>query len=439
MSTPPDAGTPGVDPRTARRRYATACALFWLPVGLTIAPLLLLFTERGATLPTVAALFAVHSLTTVALELPTGGLSDVIGRRGVLTAAGVLNAAAFTLLALGAHTWVLATGMALMGAGRALSSGPAEAWYVDAVQARQGPGAELRTGLARGSAAGSAALAVGTLLGGLLPWLLAGPAAAFSPVLPLSVPPLLGALAALLYAGYALLALREAPRAAVSPSAVLRGVPAIVVDGLRLGVCGSLVRRVLLTSAAIGGALAAVELLTPGRVAVLTGTVESGAALFAGLACAGYACSALGNQLAPRVARLTGGSARAVRAALAVGGGGLLLLGATAGSSGPPGWALGAVGYGLLYLGLGAAGPNQNDLLHRVVPSSRRATALSVQSLALQLAGALVGLVVAPLAWAPLPWWVAAAPLLVVALLWRSGAATRTGYDIRPRVRTPSP
>lgn len=90
-----------LDVRTARRRYVTVCVLFWLPLGLTIAPLILLFTERGMAMEAIAGYFAAHSLAAAALELPTGGLSDVLGRRAVLATAGLLNLTALTLLGLG--------------------------------------------------------------------------------------------------------------------------------------------------------------------------------------------------------------------------------------------------------------------------------------------------------------------------------------------------
>ncbi|MGG8406298.1 MFS transporter, partial [Streptomyces sp. 12297] len=57
---------------------------------------------------------------------------------------------------------------------------------------------------------------------------------------------------------------------------------------------------------------------------------------------------------------------------------GLLLLCATAASTGAVAVVLAAAGYGLVYLGLGAAGPNENDILHRRVAAAGRATALSV-------------------------------------------------------------
>ncbi|GAA2874443.1 hypothetical protein GCM10010517_35110 [Streptosporangium fragile] len=432
--------TKPLDARAIRRRYVTVCVLFWLPLGLTIAPLILLFTERGMAMAAIAGFFAAHSLTTAALELPTGGLSDVLGRRAVLAAGGLLNLTALTLQALGTTAWALTLGMALMGAGRALSSGPAEAWYVDAVQAHSGPGAELRTGLARGSSATSAALATGTLVGGALPWLLGlGPdvgarlsEATSGLVLPLSVPPLLGAAIELVFVLYVLTTLREPPRPVATVRDALRGIPATVADGLRLGGRDALVRRVLIGAGAAGGALATVELLTPGRAAALTGASESGAVLFAALACAGFVCSGIGSHLAPLTARLAGSGERAVLAGLGTGVSGLLLLGGTAASTGAVSPVLAATGYGLVYLGLGAAGPNENDLLHRRVTRAGRATALSVQSLALQLVGALTGLIVGVLPPGPAPWLLAATVLLAGTLLW-----VRRGERTSPAVTGP--
>lgn len=421
-----------LDPSAARRRFATVTFLFWLPVGLYLPAQVLLLGERGMGLAAVAGLFAVHSLTVAVLELPTGGLSDVVGRRAVLAAAGALNTAALVLLALGTSAGVLVLAMAMMGAGRALSSGPAEAWYVDTVQAHSGRDAELRTGLARGGTASATALALGTLCGGGLPWLLGlGPdvgarldSVTSGLVLPLSVPPLLGSAVGLVFTAYVLTALPEPPRPPATVRGVLRDVPATVLGGLRLGVGSSLVRRVLLSAAAAGTALATVELLAPGRSADLTGAPESGALLFAALACTGFVCTALGSHCAPLVARLTGSGERGVLVGLGLGAVGMALLGVTVLWSGPTALVPAAAGYALVYLGFGAAGPNENELLHHRVDSAGRATALSVQSLALQLAGALAGLVAGALPPGPLPWLLGGSVLLAGALLWARAAAT---------------
>ncbi|MFJ9062060.1 MFS transporter [Streptomyces sp. NPDC102409] len=428
----------GLGERAARRTFVTVSFLFWLPAGLGLAPMVLLLTERGLTLAAVAAAYAAHSLTVAVLELPTGGLSDVIGRRTVLAGAGTLNACALALVGLGTTPWVIVLGMALMGAGRALSSGPAEAWYVDTVHAHAGPDAELRTGLAHGSAASSGAIALGVLTGGALPWLLGlGPdpgawlrASTSGLVLPLSVPLLLGVAVEIVYVLHVLTALTEPPRPAATLRGVLRGVPGAIGAGLRLGARDTVVRRILMSTGAAGTALAALELLTPGRAAALTGSPESGAVLFAGLAAAGFVCSALGSRLAPLVARLAGDGERAVLAGLGVSTAGLLTLGATVNADGGLAAALAAAGYGLVYLGLGAAGPSQNDLLHRRVDTGGRATALSVQSLAQQLVGAVAGLVVGVLPAGPLPWLLGAVVLLAGTLLWTRRA---------PAVPVPAP
>ncbi|MFI1224777.1 MULTISPECIES: MFS transporter [unclassified Streptomyces] len=438
----------GLDGATARRRFVTVSFLFWLPISMSIATGVLLFTERGMGLAAIAGFYAVHSLTAAAMELPTGGLSDVIGRRPVLAIAGLLNLAAFTLIGLGAAGWAIALGMGLMGCARALSSGPAEAWYVDTVHAHAGPDADLRTGLARGSSAASAALALGTLLGGGLPWLLGlRPGvgewladATGGLVIPLSVPALLGALLEGLFVLYVLSALPEPPRPRTTLRGVVGGVPAAIAAGLRLGARDALIRRILLTASAAGAALAAVELLTPGRAAALMGTAESGALVFAGLACAGFLCSALGSQLAPLVARFTGGSERAVLASLGMVTLGLTLLGLTAHSMSALATATAVTGYGLVYLGLGAAGPNENDLLHRRVDASGRATALSVQSLSLQLVAAGAGLAAGTLPPGPLPWLLAAVAVLAGALLWvRRVAPAKPLPDAPAGTETPAP
>ncbi|MFD8234445.1 MFS transporter [Streptomyces sp. NPDC059696] len=430
---------------TARRRYATVCALLWLPSGLGLASMVLLLSERGMSLATIAGLFAAQSLTVAALELPTGGLSDVLGRRPVLAVAGVFNGVAAVLVGLGTTACVLTAGLVFMGVGRALSSGTAEAWYVDTVQACSGPDAELRTGLARGGSATSAALASGMLLGGALPWLLSlGPGlgarlseATHGVVLPLSVPLLLGAAVRVVLVCYVLAVLKEPPRPPATLAAVLRGVPGTVLGGLRLGGRDALVRRILLTAAAVGGALATIELLVPGRTVGLTGAPGSGAMAYAVLSCAGFACNGVGSHLAPLTARVAGGGERAVLVCLGTGAVGLVLLAVTATSAQPPATALAVVGFCLLYLGVGAASPNQNALLHRRVTAAGRATALSVQSLALQLAGALVGLVAGALRPGPLPWLLAGAVLLTGALLWlrRVGdrAAPETAVASRAR------
>ena len=67
-----------------RRRFVALTALRWFPTGVVLPVMVLLMRQRGLDLGEVGMVLAVYSLVTAALELPTGGLADVIGRRPVL-------------------------------------------------------------------------------------------------------------------------------------------------------------------------------------------------------------------------------------------------------------------------------------------------------------------------------------------------------------------
>jgi hypothetical protein len=374
-----------VNAAAASRRYVLLTFLLWLPTGLYLPPLVLLMLDRGLSVGAVAVVGAAYSLTVALLELPTGGLADVVGRRPVLVASTAASAAGLLLLGL-ADTFTLFVASAMLrGVARALSTGPLEAWYVDTVHAALGRDADLTAGLARGEVAASVALAAGTLTGGLLP--LALPAA--GPVPALAVPVLLAAGVEVVRAT-ATLRLPEPPHPRPGWGAVVRGVPATVVAGLRLAGGDRVLTRVLLAAGGAGVALAVVELLTPAWLAELTGTRQAGAATYALVAAAGFAVDALGSALGPALVRRCGTPARAAAVATAVGALGLVLVGlaGAAGLRGAGAVLAAAVAYCLLFAGLGAAAPAQGQLLHDRVGAAARATVVSGQSLLLQLAAA---------------------------------------------------
>ena len=79
--------------RSATRRLVGLTALRWLPVGLTAPVMVLLAQSRGLSLREIGLLFTVHGVVVVALELPTGGLADALGRRTVVLAGIALHMA----------------------------------------------------------------------------------------------------------------------------------------------------------------------------------------------------------------------------------------------------------------------------------------------------------------------------------------------------------
>ncbi|WP_079316306.1 MFS transporter [Microbispora sp. GKU 823] len=390
------AGTPRPGMRE-HGRYAAIEFLTWLPTGLMLAPMVLLMSARGLDIAEVGLVGGAYSVTIVVLELPTGGLADVLGRRPVLAASAVVSVAGLVVMALAHSVWPFLVASVLKGVARALSSGPAQAWYVDTLHARYGPAADLKPGLAAGNVAGSAALALGTLAGGLLPLAVRRD--------PLAAPVWAGAGAAIVLLVAVLVLMREPSRtgrgpgrAAARVAEVIRDVPVTIVAGIRLGLADRALGRLLLLAAGAGVMLNSIEMLTPGRLAALTGGSETGGATYAFVTFAGFAANALGSSLAPPVARLVRGSVRAAASATVVTGAAVVALAASTVLRGAAGVVATAAAYVLLFTALAVASLLRSELLHQRVAADRRATVMSVDSLQLQFGGMLSSLCLVPLA-----------------------------------------
>ncbi|PWW20937.1 MFS transporter [Geodermatophilus normandii] len=405
----------------AGRRFVGLTALRWLPIGLSAPVSVLLAASRGLSPADIGVVVAVYSLVTLLLELPTGGLADAIGTRQVLVLSGLATAAGLLTSAVAQSTAVFAVAWALKGVGRALDSGPLEAWYVDAVRTAD-PDADVTPGLSRAGAADGAGLCLGAVLGGLLPLLTDGLL-----VLPVLVA---GALALVAVAAVALLVVPVGPHRGSGVAALRAGVaqvPAVVRDTARLVTRDGQLRRVLAISLLVGCTLSSLELVGPLHVAALTGSRAEGAAVFGVVMAVSYAAAGVGALLAPLARRGARGSAGRATAGLAV-------LGAAAVALVPLGGApaLGCL-FAVFYVSNAAAWPLWKDVLHARVAAGQRATALSASSLALQVGGLAASLLVLRLADAtgtPAGFWVAAGALVVVALV---------SLGLRSRAATPAP
>ena len=159
-----------LSPTAARRVFLTLTATRWLPIGFVVGLFTLWQLERGLTLTQALTASSVMGVAVLALELPTSGFADALGRRPVLITAAVANVASMVALLL-AHSFaafVLAS--LLTGIFRALDSGPLEAWYVDTVHASR-PGADVDQDLSRSTSILGLAIAGGALVsGGLVAW-----------------------------------------------------------------------------------------------------------------------------------------------------------------------------------------------------------------------------------------------------------------------------
>ena len=137
-------------------------------MGLTVAVVALALTDRGMDLFQISLLFGVYSLTTMAMELPFGGLADSIGRKPVFLTAVIASLIALALFISTSDFYVLALSFAFIGFGRALRSGTLDAWFVETFKA-VAPNVDVQPVLAKAQSANALGLAIGAVLGGLLP------------------------------------------------------------------------------------------------------------------------------------------------------------------------------------------------------------------------------------------------------------------------------
>jgi MFS family permease len=370
-----------------RRRYLILLALRWFPVGLWIPITVLLPLDRGLTLTEAGLAASLQGFVVLALELPTGGLSDSWGRRPVLVLSAAVALVSMSLLAFAETFAMFAVAYVLQGVYRALDSGPLEAWYVDATLAED-PTATLERGLSAGSAVLGVAIGAGALAtGGIVAWVRL-------PGVPTLVTPVLLGLVVQLAGLLALASLvREPPHPAGKRTLFrsVREVPRVIVAGARLVRRSRILLALLAVELCWGFGLITFETLMPVRLSELVGGPEQAARLAGPAASAAWLVSAAGAALIPRVtARLgVGTTAIVLRVAHGVTVVGMGLL------AGPVGV---LTGFLACYLVHGAANPAHNALLHREVTGEHRSTVMSMNSMVAQPAGSLGMIVLTALA-----------------------------------------
>jgi hypothetical protein len=168
---------------------------------------------------------------------------------------------------------------------------------------------------------------------------------------------------------------------------VLRGVPATMWTGVGTALGHRTVRRITVLSAGLGIALVTVELLAPVSLADIVGSDDEAAGTYAVLLTFGFLGSAAGSALAPVAARLARSPATAITIARVLAAGALLGLATSS-------FVVTAVAFVAFYTILGVSRPLISQVLHDAVPATERATALSAQSLTMQLSGVVASLTI---------------------------------------------
>jgi DHA1 family quinolone resistance protein-like MFS transporter len=387
-------------------------------MGLTVAVVALALTDRGMDLFQISLLFGIYALTTLAMELPFGGLADSIGRKPVFQAAVTASLLALALFMSTSNFYVLALSFAFIGFGRALRSGTLDAWFVETFKTAA-PNVDVQPALAKAQWANAMGLALGAVLGGLLPDLFGGVAKRFgSSIYDVSYAASFAVMTGVFV--FTMRAIVESPRPR-NAAALMRGfanVPMVIKAS------GGLALRhptlsVLLTSLAFFlMATNPVEVLWPvhakpmleeGRANTLIGTMI-------GMVTASYFFAiAFGAFLSSRVSRIFKRRHAMTLAACFAG------LAVVQIALALQGGFIGFVAVFILFaVILGICETPASSILHRCVEDHQRSTMLSLRSLIQQL-GAALGLVlagaIAEVYSTPIAWMVGAVFLGLAALL----------------------
>ncbi|HEX2283547.1 MAG TPA: MFS transporter [Mycobacterium sp.] len=113
----------------------------------------LLFSDSGLSVWQISSLFVIWSVSSMALEVPSGAWADATSRRTLLVIGPLLTAAAFALWVGAPNYWVFALGFLLWGLKAALASGALEALVYEELQ-HIGASQRYSTLMGRGHAVG---------------------------------------------------------------------------------------------------------------------------------------------------------------------------------------------------------------------------------------------------------------------------------------------
>jgi len=360
----------------------------WFGTGLIVPVLAIFQIDRGLSLTQVGINGLIFAAMVAVLEIPTGGLSDTLGRRRVYLISLVVSIVASGVFVFARSPVTLAAGFGLMGMARALSSGCMDAYFIDAFDALEISG-ELQRFLARIGVFVPLSLAFGGLLGGFIPeW--ADGVVATNGLLDrysflFSVVVLAGVLQL-----FMTVALLPCDRPVDSVGGIAKGLsrfPTVLRDSIRLGVANRAVLLLLLGSAAWGVAFAGLEQFWQPYVDRFTSS-ESPTRLFGYLTTGYFLVGSLGAIASSRLFRAIGTRYGSTVGVLRFAMGTLFIL--LSFTSSVP---LFATVYLALFFLNGVNDSPEQAMFNSRVPSSARSTLLSFQSLFLQLGGGVAAVV----------------------------------------------
>ncbi len=354
--------------------------LHWAVVGLVSPVLVLMIMSKGVSVEAAGPVMAVMSVAVVLFELPSGVLSDLIGRKRVYLLSIAVSMAALALLFFAEGAAAVCAAFFLYGTARAFSSGSIDAAFISDFLDRHGS-EHLHRLMAAMGAGETAGLALGALAGGLVP-------AAWMALAPGSNP----------YGGtilcqLVLLAILAACTAFAPVGARRTGqgdartMARAMLRESAEAMAGSPVLKTMLAGGLLWGfAFNAVETFWQPRLRDLAGGPDGSTVLF-GLLGGGYFLAAFIGVLAMNAIRRPAWTPRSIAPFRALVG--LAIIGLS--------FQRGVPGFGAFFLWVmlanGMMGVPEGTVFNAAVPEAARASFLSLSSLVMQAGGIVAALV----------------------------------------------
>jgi hypothetical protein len=241
-------------------------------IGIIFPVLSLAIIEKGLDYFQLGILMAVYSGVTVLLELPTGGLADSIGRKRVYLFSLVASLSGGVSFYLAGGFPLMIIAFALMGSGRALSSGSIESLFIDRIYEHDA-NADIQGTMALVHAAIPVSLGLASLIGGLLPDFFEpmSSAAVFRDRYSANILAFL--LIGIIQAGYTIACIEEKPRqkGLRGLSSGFRETPRVIADSFRFGLRNPTILLLLAGGFAWGFSISGLEQFWQPRVTEIGG------------------------------------------------------------------------------------------------------------------------------------------------------------------------
>lgn len=153
---------------TQSKKFSILFLLQAFATGMLAPVINLYLLTKKIEINQLAIIMGIYAFTVLALEVPTGVLADLYGRKKTFILSTAFSGLSIVIFYFSMNIYQVGIGIVLYGISRALSSGSLDALFIDWVITKKGKDG-LASASARLSILESVGLAVGAAIGGFLP------------------------------------------------------------------------------------------------------------------------------------------------------------------------------------------------------------------------------------------------------------------------------